>query len=416
MYSSQQARRLFNFAIRGVSLASKFALLFALAKFLEPVDLGLYGLLAATISYTIYALGFDFYTYSTRELIVSDRNQWSALLRDQAAFFGIVYSFVLPMCLLVFWFGFLPWALAAWFAPLLVLEHIGQELNRLLVAMSEPLWANLVLFFRTGAWAIVVVILMWIQPELRALVTALAGWVAGSLVACLVAVSRLRQLDCRALSRPIDWGWVKRGVRVAVPLLVATLAARGLYTFDRYLMEGIGGLEALGAYVFFVGISNSIAGFLDAGVFTFLYPALILAADKQDKIAYQLGMRRLAIQTLSVTGVLALSVIVFAHPLVDWLQRPVYEQHFGLLYWTVISAVIFAAGMIPHYGLYSLRLDVPIIISHIAGLVVFFVAVSLLRHPMAENAVPAAVAIAFLLILIVKSYAFRRSRFLVKNQ
>ncbi len=34
------------------------------------------------------ALGFDFYAYSIREIIVVNRDDCAALLRDQAVFFG----------------------------------------------------------------------------------------------------------------------------------------------------------------------------------------------------------------------------------------------------------------------------------------------------------------------------------------
>lgn len=54
--------RLLNLVLRGTTLVSKFALLFVLAKFLEPLEVGLYGLFSATIFYCLMALGFDFYT------------------------------------------------------------------------------------------------------------------------------------------------------------------------------------------------------------------------------------------------------------------------------------------------------------------------------------------------------------------
>jgi len=147
--SSHRLTRLANIALRGMTLGSKFVLIFILAKLLEPAEVGLYGLLTATIAYVMMAVGFDFYSYATRELINTDRKDWLALLRDQGVFFGITYAAVLPLCFLIFWFDFLPWTLAMWFFPLLVLEHIAQEFNRLLIAISEPLWASIVLFLRS---------------------------------------------------------------------------------------------------------------------------------------------------------------------------------------------------------------------------------------------------------------------------
>ncbi|MFX4789973.1 hypothetical protein ABTB87_22095 [Acinetobacter baumannii] len=62
---------IFNLAVRGLNLASKFILIVFLAKFLTVAELGLYGLIAATINFAMYFIGLDFYVYSNRELLKS---------------------------------------------------------------------------------------------------------------------------------------------------------------------------------------------------------------------------------------------------------------------------------------------------------------------------------------------------------
>ena len=60
LMTTRSLARLFNMALRGLTLASKFLLIFFLARFLEPAELGLYGLVVATIGYALYLLGLDF--------------------------------------------------------------------------------------------------------------------------------------------------------------------------------------------------------------------------------------------------------------------------------------------------------------------------------------------------------------------
>ena len=391
-----------------MTLGSRFVLIFILAKLLEPAELGLYGLLTATIAYVMMAVGFDFYSYTTRELINTDRKDWLALLRDQGVFFGITYAAVLPLCFLIFWFDFLPWTLAMWFFPLLVLEHIAQEFNRLLIAISEPLWASIVLFLRSGLWAIVASVWMWFLPDQRNLNFVFTAWFTGALFACLLAVSRLRGLDRAPLARAIDWTWIKHGVRVAAPFVLATLSLRAMNTVDRYWIEALSGLEVLAAYVLFVGIANVIMTFLDAAVFTFIYPALIASAGKRDQVAFNALMKRLTQQTVVITAGLSLLVIVLASPVLDWLNKPVYTKYFSLLYWTVLATALLAISMIPHYALYARHCDKPIIVSHLASLPIFFISIYLLSSTLAESAVPAAMAITFLFLLLLKSMFFRR--------
>ncbi|THF63128.1 hypothetical protein E6C76_17940 [Pseudothauera nasutitermitis] len=402
------AKRLLNLILRAATLVSKFALIFVLAKFLEPAEVGLYGLLAATVLYVLMALGFDFYTFSTRELIVTDRRNWAGMLRDQGVFYGITYTALFPLCLLLFWLGLLPWHLAVWFFPLLALEHLAQELNRLLVAISEPLWASAVLFVRSGAWAVVATLWMWLDPGQRSLAFVLAAWTTGVFAACGLGVWRMRNLDSASLRRAIDWQWIRQGIRIAFPFVLATLSLRALYTVDRYWIEALGGLEVLAAYVLFVGIANAIMSFLDAAVFTFAYPALIATAGKGDQTAFDGQMRRLGQHTLAVTAGLSVAAILCAGPVIDWLDRPSYSQHFTLLYWTVLAAALFGLSMVPHYGLYARRKDRPIILSHLASLPLFCIATLALGPLLGIAAVPAAMASAFLFLLLAKLGAFKR--------
>lgn len=401
-------KRLLNLSLRAATLVSKFALIFVLAKFLEPAELGLYGLLSATVFYVLMALGFDFYTFATRELIVTDRRNWAGMLRDQGVFYGITYSALLPLCLLLFWWGFLPWQLAVWFFPLLALEHLAQELNRLLVAISEPLWASLVMFVRSGLWAIAAALWMWLDPEQRTLAFTLACWATGVFAACVLGASRLRTLETASLAHAINWKWIGQGVRIAFPFVLATLSLRALYTVDRYWIEALGGLEQLAAYVLFVGIANAIMSFLDAAVFTFAYPALITSASKGDRPAFDDQMRRLGRHTLAVTAGLSIAAIVCAGPLIEWLDRPSYTQHIKLLYWTVLAAALSGVSMIPHYGLYARRKDRPIILSHLASLPIFFIATLALIPLLGIAAVPASMALVFSFLLLAKLAAFKR--------
>lgn len=401
-------QRLINFVLRGATLGSRFALIFVLAKFLDPAEVGLYGLLTATMSYLLMAIGFDFYTYSTREIIATDRDRRASMLRDQVVFYGFTYAICFPFCWLIFWLDFLPWQVVLWFFPLLALEHIAQEFGRMLVALSDPLWASAVLFVRTGAWAVVVAILLWFMPAQRTLDFVLTAWIVGAAIACAIGVARLHQLASGSLTCPINWSWIKRGLRVAFPFVVGTLSLRAFYTFDRYWVEALGGLEALAAYALFIGIANAIMSVLDAAVFSFSYPALVAAASDGDQLRFENKLRGLFVQTLLFTSAMSVAALFLAEYVVDALHRSVYIQYFGLLYWTVLATVLFAISMVPHYGLYARRQDRSIILSHLCSIPIFFIFVSVMSTSFGVQVVPIAMTVSFLFLLIMKSILFYR--------
>lgn len=400
--------QLTNITIRGLTLVSKFLLIFFLARFLEPGELGVYGLLAATVSYSLYFLGFDFYTYSTRELLKRDRKEWGGLLKAQGALTLVLYLVFLPLLTLVFIGGLLPVSVIGWFFALLILEHLTQELGRLLVAVSDQLYASLVLFFRSGIWAVLAAGVMCVVPQARDLDVVLGAWVLGGLVALSLGFSRVWRMRLSGWQQEIDWAWVLKGLKLAFALLIATLAIRALFTLDRYWFEHLAGLDALGAYVLFMGISMALISFLDAGVFAFIYPGLISAHQQGNATGFRSGMRRLLLQTISFSCIFSVAGLLAVGPLLLWLDRPLYSAQQGLFVWILLATVLYAVGMVPHFGLYAQGHDRPIIHSHIVSLIVFVLATWIFAQFWPQLAVPLGLCISFFFVLCWKAWSFHR--------
>lgn len=398
--------RAFNIALRGITLGCRFLLIFFLARFLEPAQLGLYGLLTATIGYSLYLLGFDFYTFTTREVLKRERNEWGGLLKNQGALSLVLYVIFIPLLSFIFVKKLLPWNLAGWFFTLLVLEHLNQELGRLLVAISEQLLASIMLFLRQGTWAIAVTALMVFEPTTRSLDYVFGAWVVAGLIAVVVGAYRLAQLGIGGWHKKIDWKWIATGLKVSIPFLVATLALRGIFTFDRYWLQSLAGLEMVGAYVLFMGIAGTLMAFLDAGVFAFSYPGLISAYINKEPALFNKNLRKLFIQTCMLSVGFAVVSLLMLSPLLAWLGNAVYLKQQYFYSWVLVIMVLYALGMVPHYALYAQGLDRPIILSHIVSLVVFTIATWLFSQIWPLLAVPLGLCFAFSFILIWKTWAF----------
>lgn len=396
-----------NVSLRGMTMASKFFLIFFLAKFLSAEDVGLYGLLVATVGYSSLVVGLEFYTHSTREIIGTDRRKWLAFIRDQLIFFIVAYLIFLPFLFLIFAEGWLPWAYIGWFLLLLVLEHAAQELNRLLVVMSEQLLASVILFLRSGLWCLLLVLLLWLLPELRKLEWVFLAWSIGAGAACLLGFLRILRFDKGALSTPIDWGWIGRGIKVAIPLFVASLAIRGLFIFDRYWVESVAGLEVLGAYVLFMGIATSVISFLDAGVVVFLYPQVVAAAKANDASAFGESMKKLFVNIVVSVIVLVGGALLISRPVLGWIGKDVYMEHFHLLKWLLLATTVYSLSLVPHFGLYARRQDKTILYSQLFGLMVFFCGMLWGVPQYGVVAVPWSLCLSFLSILIWKSIAYQ---------
>lgn len=399
--------RLLNIGLHGATLGARFLLIFFLAKYLDPASVGYYGLFAAAIGYSLYFVGLDFYTYVTREILKAPLDQRGRLLKGQAALSGVLYLLFLPVALvLLLQYSGWPKYLFPWFLPILLLEHFNQEMSRLLVALSEQITASAILFIRQGSWALGLVTLMAWDPSSRQLQAAMVFWAAAGVAAAWVAIRKLRKLRMGGWRSPLDWRWIKQGVAVSIAFLVATLALRGMQTFDRYWIEALGGIEIVGAYVLFFGIASTLLAFLDAGIFAFTYPALIKLHLTQDHETTRNKVNQMFAFTILLSAAFAV-VSWFVLPyLLRWIGNPVYVNAAHLYPWLLAAMIINAISMVPHFALYARGSDRSIIHSHIAALVVFLLVVWPLSERISVLAVPVGLIVSFTVILVWKSLAY----------
>lgn len=378
--------RITNVMLRGTTLACKFLLLFMLASYLEAAELGVYGLLVVSIDFAIFVIGLDFYMYSMRELIKRRVGDWGDIFKVQIYLSLCMFFFIMPVFVLVFVSELLPWRIINWFFPLLIVEYFAQELNRVLVSISKQFIASVVLFVRSGVWVVAVALVMFYEPSARHLNLVLSLWFFGSLSACIIAVSVVGKLQVGGWSKSVDYSWVKAGLLVAFPFLLSTLALRGIFTVDRYWMEYLLGLEALGAYVLFIGMANVVISFLDAGVFVFIYPILIKAHGENSHKEFRSAMRGLVIQSLIFGVILSCGLYLSLDVILGFVDKPVFIKYAWMFPWVMLANFIYCLGMIPQFGLYAQGLDRDIVRSQIVSFAVFLLVVyltSLLNPEMA---------------------------------
>lgn len=402
--------RLLNVGLRGVTLLCKFSLFFVLAFYLAPEEVGLYGLIVASIAYGIYPLGLEFYTYSTRELIKSDKSTCGRYLASQIRLYVVLYLVFLPLFLLLFYFNFLPWYVAVYFYVLLILEHANQEMMRLLIALSHQIAASVALFLRQGLWVLIVIPVMYFYPDYRSIDFILSLWVLGSIGAAAVSFVTFYNLGFKGWLSGFDWLWIKKGVLVSLPFFISTLSLSAIATFDRYLFDFFVGRDVLGAYVFYIGLAASLISFLDAAVFSFIYPKMIAAYAKEDLISFNSQVKKMFYQMLTLSFIFFAASFLLIDLIVGWIDKPIYSEHIFIFYIVVIAMFLQALSYIPHYALYAQGCDNTIIMSHGLSVVIFMISAFSLSYISELYAVPVALCITYFLVLVWKTSAYYKRR------
>ena len=364
-------RSLGSLALKGLSQASKFLLVFYIARILTPEDMGLYGLMVVSVVLSIFLVGLDFYVFNIRQILAGRSEERPIYIRDQVAFQVVAYCCLLPTLLLVFAGGFLPWDLAVWFFALVVLDHIAQELYRLLTTLSRPVMANVVFFFHNGAWAWAVIGIATVWEGARDLTLVWACWIGGLLVSVAIGVFALRDLGWSVVrGRPVNWKWIRSGLGVAMPFFAATVFLKGMELADRFVLDAYHGKAAVGVYTFYGSIANAVRTAVDTGIVMVLFPGIIAAFQNGRFREYRSQIRRMGMFMLAGVIVLVSLAAGGIFIVVRLVDKPIYGMHLDA-YWLLLLAVsLNITSLWPHYALFAHGRDRAILLATVAAFVV----------------------------------------------
>lgn len=360
-----------NLGLRGFALAGKFLLLVVVARFLSAGALGVYGVVGSTVGLGIYLLGLEFHLYNTREIIGSDPETRGRNVRDQFVLHGITHLLLLPWFGLLFFVDLIGWQHAAFFFVILILEHVCQELYRILVALGRPVRATLVHVFRGGAWvyAFAAVVVWW--PETRRLATLWLGWIGGGFTSLVLGAWFLRDLPIPSLARSsVDWGWVRKGVKVSALFLVSAVCLRGIVAVDRYALRHFFDTRTVGIYTFFMSIAQTLRMAVDTGITIVVLPKVIEAFQAGEMDRYGSLMRKMSASMVGGVLLLVGVAAVGIYPVLALVGEPAYGEHLATYHVLLAAMGVAVVGLVPHYALYARGLDRPIVGGAAAGLAV----------------------------------------------
>lgn len=359
---------IFSLLLRILTLASKFILTIMIARKLGPEELGVYGLLVASIGVAILFIGFDYYVYNTREILKTPKNKIAHKLCDQLIVHLICYVALLPALYLIFLTELLPSKYVVWFYVLVVLEHISQELYRLLITLSRPVAANVAFFLRNGSWAFVAIILLYFDIADIEIPQLLLGWTAGVFMSICVGFYFVREVFLQRAKMPsVNWGGIKKGVKSSSWFLTSTLALRLSEIADRFWIQYYHGDKDAGIYILFFSIANMVQTFIYTGIISILYPSLISAYQDGRFDEYSRLMKRMAIAIITIGLGLSVIIAILIYPILNVIGREEYIDNIPVFWAVLIAANIYLIGLIPHYSLYVRRMDGALVISNYIG-------------------------------------------------
>jgi O-antigen/teichoic acid export membrane protein len=403
--------RIYNLIIRGATLASRFVLVIFIARFLSTEELGAYSLFAASVSYALFFVGMDFYTFSSREILSVERPQWFRIVKNQFYFYILFYCISFPFIYGLFYFDVLSQHFIFWFYLILVAEHLAQESMRLLVVLDKSFKANVALFIRSGIWVYIAIIVMYFDEKLREVTVILALWLVGSAISILLVIPEVIRLRRYSIGKKeIDYAWMWTGIKIAIPLLIGTLALRSLYLVDRYSLNYFSNLSAVGIYSFYSSFASALLAFVDAVVVMQIYPKIITAVKNNDQSALAIHKKKFLMSVSALSLLLFVCLPIGVYILLFWMNKPALVDYFPLLGILMASSVIYSFALLPHYELYALNEDKKIILSSIYAALIGVIAMPVGAYLYGVYGVALGQVLAVVFLYIYKTLLLKKSR------
>lgn len=357
-----------NIVLRLATTGSKFLLMLVLARVLTPDDVGVFGLVTSALIIAVYLAGMEYHNFTSREILGSDTSARLSLFGEQAIVHLAAYAVAAPVIFFFLDTGLIPQTVVFWFVPLLIAEHLSLEGYRLLITLSQSGRANVVLFVRSGLWALAIFACLPFCPEAyRRLDLIWPVWLASSSSAVLLAAWWLRSI-WQSGPWSLDCDRIKRGFRTALPFLVSTLSLRGIFAMDRYFIELYHSTDQVGVYTLFFGTANFIYLMVEAGAAVVQYPKMVADFRKGDKAGFRSSAGRFVRSVIGATILGAAAAAVGIYPMLFLIDRPVYRDNIGVFWILVLGTSLYALSLIPHYLLYAKGRDRAVALSSAAAI------------------------------------------------
>ena len=370
-YNTLFNKRTLNMGLRAISMLSRFLLIIVMAKLLPLSELGTYGLLVAGIGFTVLFLGFDYYTYSNRELLSVSKNEWSRIIINQIYAYLPLYLIFIPIAWGLYLYEILPSGYFIWFLILLVIEHLSIEQNRLLNTMQKQLSATVVLFLRSGLWVLFMLPFMIYVDDFRNLETLLYAWLLGGLLSIVFGGITIKNSINNWKHIKPSYLWIIKGYKIGFMFILGTVAFSAISTGDKYLLEQWSNVGMVGIYVFYTSLTLGASAFIHAGVIVFSTPKIISAYQQDDFKLFQELMHKF-FKELSLSIFIMIIVLYALMPFViKWVGKETYLQNYNVFYIILGTTALTVMGSHPGTYLYASRRDKYILLSNLSTLFVF---------------------------------------------
>ncbi|MFN0728530.1 MATE family efflux transporter [Polaribacter gochangensis] len=347
--------KLINVFLRIGGIGSKFIILTLMSKYFNVNVFGNYGLITSLITILIFALGLDFYNFSIRDILNTNK--------AQEVVNKVISSLLLYVVIYVV-FSFIAYSVfnnVSYLKPFVFLviglsitEHFSQETYRLLIGFKKVLFANVLLFTRTMGWSIIIVFYYFNNITIT-INSILSLWLAANtLTIIIVLIYAFYKNHNKILKGKLIVNWVKKGLRISSIFLIATISLKMMEYANRFIVDFFMGEKLAGIFLFYSNISMLITVYVNTIVISFELPELISSTNSPTIFKLLKKFKKSLLTHVIISSVFLLIII---KPLLFWQNKIEFETYLPLIFFMIIGTGLMNYSLIYHFKLYIFHKD-----------------------------------------------------------
>ncbi|GER58672.1 hypothetical protein ULMA_07800 [Patiriisocius marinus] len=331
------------------AMASKFVIFTILSKYFDTDTYGVYSLQATTITIAIFILGFDFYNYAIRDILLNKERTATKVLTAMSLY-AVSYVLFAVIGYVLFnqidYFAQYTWLLIG----ICITEHLNQEIYRLLLAFKKVLVANILLFIRVAGWTLYVLYKLLLEEASLGIAEILIIWLSfNAMTLVLTLIIFAKPLITNLKVATWDKSWLIKGLKVSVIFYTATIFLKIIEYSNRYVVEAVLDESAAGIFSFYSNFAMVVTIYVSTIVVSYELPDLIESSTTDNFVNKLKRYKKLLFLHAAIASVV---VVICMYPILIWQGKTEFIALWPLLLFLLGGAYLMNVSLLYHAYLY----------------------------------------------------------------
>jgi len=373
--------------------------------------LGLFNIISVTVAWSVYVLGFEFYSYSLRHIVGENTQVISSHVFNQLIFHLAGYALLLICSPVLVVLDFIPIALLHYFILITIFDQVSQECFRICVALERSQFANFIHLVKSGLWVYPLLLLPMLQIPIT-IHLILGAWLVGTVAACLLGTLKLVNLGVLSFKNvAVNVPWIKQGIIVALPFLVISVSQLTMDFSDRYLIDYFLGKSEVGVYSFYYGIANVPTTLITSVLVAQYYPRIINIYKFKTPVADRKRIiRQFLLQCLGFAFIINVVILLCIPFLLDFIGKQELMDHMDLFYLMLLQVIVFSVQVVVQTILYARHEDKFLLYSAVSGAVLNIIVNLYLIPLIGIYGAATSTLLSMILMLLVRLFFLQKSK------